>query len=55
VCSCRASELQGVFDNLPTNLVFKTEAAEVSVVFVALGALAAALAFLLGRAWRPLP
>lgn len=50
-----ASELQGILDDLPTNLIFKTEAAEISVVFVALGSLAAALAFLLGRAWRPLP
>lgn len=50
-----ASELQGVFDSLPTNLIFKTGTAEISVAFVALGAFAAALAFLLGRAWRPLP
>ncbi len=50
-----AGELQSVFASLPTSLIFKTEAAEISVVFVALGLLVAALAFLLGRAWRPLP
>ncbi len=50
-----ADELQSVFAGLPTNLIFKTQAAEISVAFVALGVLAAALAFLLGRAWRPLP
>lgn len=50
-----ASELQGVLSDLPTHLILKTEAAEVSVVAVALAAIVAALAFLLGRAWRPLP
>ena len=50
-----ASELQSVFQNLPTNLIVKHEAAEISVVFVGIGALIAALAFLLGKAWRPLP
>jgi Ca-activated chloride channel family protein len=50
-----ANELQSVFQNLPTNLIVKHEAAEISVVFVGIGALIAALAFLLGKAWRPLP
>ena len=50
-----ASELETVFQNLPTNLIVKHEAAEVSVAFVGLGALLAALAFLLGKIWRPLP
>jgi Ca-activated chloride channel homolog len=50
-----ASELQSVFSNLPLSLVVKHQAAEVSVIFVGLGALFAALALLLGRAWRPLP
>ena len=50
-----ASELQSVFQNLPVNLIVKHETAEVSVVFVGAGALIAALAFLLGKIWRPLP
>jgi len=50
-----AGELQTVFQNLPTNLIVKHEAAEISVVFVGVGALVAALAFLLGKVWRPLP
>jgi len=50
-----ASELETVFQNLPTNLIVKHEAAEVSVAFVGLAALLAALAFLLGKIWRPLP
>ena len=40
---------------LPTNLILRTEAIEISVVFVAIGLLVAALAFLLARLWRPLP
>ena len=50
-----ASELEGVFDELPTSLIARHDVVEVSVTFVALGGLLAALAFLLGRAWRPLP
>ena len=50
-----ASQLDSVFQNLPTNLITKHEATEVSVAFVGLGAFIAALAILLGRAWRPLP
>ena len=50
-----ASQLDSVFAKLPTNLIVKHEATEVSVVFVGLGALLAALAVLLGKAWRPLP
>jgi Ca-activated chloride channel family protein len=50
-----ADQLKEVFAGLPTNLVFRTEAAEVSVVFVGLGLLAAAAASLFGRLWRPLP
>jgi|BarGraNGADG00212_1021973.scaffolds.fasta_scaffold03160_3 Ca-activated chloride channel family protein len=50
-----ASQLNSVFQSLPTNLITKHEATEVSVVFVGLGALIAALAVLLGKAWRPLP
>ena len=33
----------------------KHEVMEISVAFVALGALLVALAILLGQAWRPLP
>ena len=50
-----ASQLNTVFQSLPVNLIVKHEAAEVSVVFVGAGALIAALAFLLGKLWRPLP
>jgi intracellular sulfur oxidation DsrE/DsrF family protein len=50
-----ASQLETVFQNLPTNLIVKHETAEVSVVFVGVGALIAALAFFLGKLWRPLP
>ncbi|HEX7490820.1 MAG TPA: VWA domain-containing protein [Candidatus Limnocylindrales bacterium] len=50
-----ASQLQSVFQNLPTNLIVKHEVTEVSFVFVGLGGLLSALAFLLGKLWRPLP
>ena len=50
-----ADELQKVFANLPTNLITKPEIVEVSVLFVALGAVLVALGILLGQAWRPLP
>ncbi len=50
-----ADQLESVFQNLPTSLISKHEAVEVSVAFVALGGLLAASSLLLGRAWRPLP
>ena len=50
-----ADELHTVFQNLPTNLIMRHEVMEISVAFVALGALLVALAILLGQAWRPLP
>jgi Ca-activated chloride channel homolog len=50
-----SSQLESVFKSLPTNLIFKHEATEVSFVFVGLGGLLSALAMLLGKAWRPLP
>ena len=50
-----ADQLQRVFDDLPTSLIVRHEAVEIGVAFVALGAVLAALALLLGRAWRPLP
>jgi Ca-activated chloride channel family protein len=50
-----AGELKQVFQGLPTNLITKHEVVEISVGFVGLGGLLSALAFLLGKAWRPLP
>jgi Ca-activated chloride channel family protein len=50
-----AGELQNVFQNLPTYLIVKHEAQEISVVFTALGAFLAAVAIGLSLIWRPLP
>jgi Ca-activated chloride channel family protein len=50
-----ASELEQVLAGLPTNLITRTEAVEVSAGFVAIGGLLAGLGLLLGRRWRPLP
>ena len=50
-----ADELQSVLQHLPTNLITKHEVTEVSVAFVALGALLIGVSILLGQAWRPLP
>ena len=50
-----AGDLQQVFASLPTTLITKSEVVEVSVGFVGLGGILTAFAFLLGRAWRPLP
>jgi Ca-activated chloride channel homolog len=50
-----ASELEQVFQGLPTKLITKHEVVEISVAFVGLGGLLCGLAFLLGKAWRPLP
>jgi Ca-activated chloride channel family protein len=50
-----ADELLKVFESLPMSLIVRHEVAELSVGFVAAGALLAGLALLLGRAWRPLP
>jgi Ca-activated chloride channel homolog len=50
-----ADELQHVLAGLPTNLITKHQVVEVSVGFVGLGGILAALALLLGRTWRPLP
>jgi Ca-activated chloride channel homolog len=49
-----AGELQDVFQELPTYLITKHETSEVSVVFVALGALLAAFAIVLSLRWHPL-
>jgi Ca-activated chloride channel family protein len=50
-----AGELDSVFAGLPTHLIFKHEATEISVAFVGIGGLLSGLALLLGKAWRPLP
>jgi Ca-activated chloride channel homolog len=50
-----ANELHAVFQNLPTDLITRHEIMEISVAFVALGAILVALAILLAQAWRPLP
>jgi Ca-activated chloride channel family protein len=50
-----ASELQSVFENLPTYLITKHEVTEISVAFTAIGALLAALAVGLALIWHPLP
>jgi Ca-activated chloride channel family protein len=49
-----AGELQNVFQNLPTYLITKHEITEISVVFVAIGALLAAIAVALALIWHPL-
>ncbi len=50
-----AAQLDGVFQSLPTSLITKHETVEVTVGFVIAGTVLAALAVVLGRAWRPLP
>jgi Ca-activated chloride channel family protein len=50
-----ASELEEVFRGLPTQTITRAEPVEVSAGFVGVGAVLAAFALLLGRAWRPLP
>ena len=50
-----ASELQDVFQNLPTYLITKHETIEISVAFTAIGALLAAIAVTLSLRWHPLP
>lgn len=49
-----AAELQDVFRSLPTHLITREETMEISVFFVALGALLAALAVGLSMLWNPL-
>ena len=44
-----------VFASLPTQVITSHEVVEISVLFVALGALLVGLAILLGQKWRPLP
>jgi Ca-activated chloride channel family protein len=50
-----ASQLESVFNSLPTYLIIKHEVLEISVLFVAFGALLAGIAILLSLVWRPLP
>lgn len=49
-----AKELNIVFQNLPTYLITKHEVMEISVIFVALGALLATAAVILAQIWRPI-
>ncbi len=50
-----ASELNQVFEKLPTYLITKHETTEISVAFTAVGVLLAGLAVLLALNWNPLP
>jgi Ca-activated chloride channel homolog len=50
-----AGDLEQVFADLPISLIMRHEVVEASVGFVGLAVLLLGLAFLLGRAWRPLP
>ena len=50
-----ASELQEVFQSLPTYLITKHEIMEISVAFTAIGALLAMIAVTLSLRWHPLP
>ena len=50
-----ASELQKVFEQLPTHLITKHETTEISVFFTMAGVLLAAVAVALAMAWNPLP
>lgn len=49
-----SSELQRVFQGLPTELIVKNEAMEISVAFAALAALLVGLAMLLSLLWNPM-
>lgn len=49
------SELQSVFQNLPTHIIMKHDVSDVSVIFTGIGALLAVLGIGLSMLWRPLP
>ncbi len=49
-----ARELETVFQHLPTDLIMKHQASEVSVVFASTGGLLAAVAMVLSLIWHPL-
>ena len=50
-----ASELQEVFQNLPTYVIATRETTEISVFFTAAAVLIAILALFLALRWHPLP
>jgi Ca-activated chloride channel homolog len=50
-----ATELQNVFQSLPTYLIIKHETSEISVLFAAAGGVLALLAIGLSLVWHPLP
>jgi len=50
-----AGELRNVFQELPTSLITRDETMEISVAFVAMGALLATAAVILSLIWHPLP
>jgi Ca-activated chloride channel homolog len=50
-----ATELENVFQNLPTYLIIKHETSEISVLFTTAGAVLALLAIVLSLIWHPLP
>jgi Ca-activated chloride channel family protein len=49
------SELQNVFQELPTNIIFKHDVTEISFIFTAIGALLAVLGIALSMLWHPIP
>ncbi len=50
-----ATELENVFQSLPTYLIIKHETSEISVLFTAAGGVLALLAIGLSLVWHPLP
>jgi Ca-activated chloride channel family protein len=50
-----SSELVGVFENLPTNIIVDHDVMEISVLFAAIGALLTLIAIGLSALWHPLP
>ncbi len=50
-----ASELQKVFQSLPTSLITRHEVSEISFIFAVVGALLVGLAIVLSLVWHPLP
>ena len=50
-----ATELENVFQSLPTYLIIKHETSEISVLFAAAGGVLALLAIGLSMVWHPLP
>jgi len=50
-----AGDLNRIFQDLPTNLIMRHETQEISVAFVAVGAMLAVLAMAFALLWNPLP